>query len=130
MLMKKYHLGFTLIEVLVSLLILSLILITFDEMERIAGQKNREAYLMSVASSQLHNMSERLKALANHQDFNQQIAIWNQQNAMVLPNGIGFVLGSYPVYQVSLFWGRKTTQQICRGIQRGEINCMMEECFI
>ncbi len=117
--------GFSLIEVLISLLLLSLILLGFDAMEIFALRENRAAYYFSVATNQLNTMLECLRALNSRDGLAQQIAIWNQQNQDVLPNGIGVVVGSYPMYTVTIYWGE--IQHSCEKMRLGESGCLNEE---
>ncbi len=112
--------GFNLIEVLVSLFILSLVLLNFDAMEIFSIRENRNAYFFSVAENQLNSMVERLKAFDKKIDLEKQLAIWNQQNRTVLPQGIGFVKGN----QISIFWGKKSNNKNCEKILIGELNCL------
>lgn len=117
--MKKGCSGFSLIEVLISLLILSLILLGFDAMEISALRLNREAYLFSVAENQLNSMIERLRAGAIN-----EIEIWNQQNKELLPEGRGSVSGQYPEFLITLFWGEKTEKKNCEESQIGKLKCL------
>ncbi|MHB1948439.1 MAG: type IV pilus modification PilV family protein [Gammaproteobacteria bacterium] len=113
--------GFTLIEVLISLLILSFILLGFDAMQLTSMRENRNAYYFSMAQNQLNSMIERLHAQPLSLD---QIAIWNQQNQQVLPNGTGYVQGHFPCYKITIFWGEKNHQDQCNQFQSGKINCL------
>lgn len=97
--------GFSLIEVLISLLILSLILLGFDAMEIDALRENRNAYYFSVAENQLNSIAQRIQA--HPQDITKQLMIWNQQNQQILPQGKGNVSGLFPNYIVTIFWGEK-----------------------
>lgn len=105
--MKKLISGFSLIEVLISLLILSVILLGFDTMQVKALRENENAYLFTVAENQLNSMAERL--YANGVLSGAVIARWNEQNKLLLPHGKGSITGSYPNYTIALFWGEKST---------------------
>lgn len=118
----------SLIEVLISLLLLSLILLGFDAMEIFALRENRAAYYFSVATNQLNSMIERLSALNSRDGLDQQVVIWNQQNQDVLPSGIGVVAGSYPRYTITIYWGE--AQRACEKMRLGESGCLREEISI
>lgn len=109
--MKKSLSGFSLIEVLISLLILSFILLGFDAMEIYALRENRKAYFFSVAENQLHSFVERLRAHGSKMDINQQVMIWNKQNKVVLPDGKGGFSGVYPCYELNLSWREEANKQ-------------------
>ena len=99
--MKSPHSGFSLIEVLVSLLLLSFILLSFDAAEIVAFRKSRDAYYFSIAVNQLNAMKERLRVFKNHSGLEQQIELWNLQNQEVLPQGKGIVTEQ----QIKINWG-------------------------
>lgn len=105
--------GFTLIEVLISLLILSFILLGFNAMQLHALRENRNAYYFSVAQNQINSLLERSYA---QELSSQQIATWNLQNQKSLPNGTGRISGHYPSYQITIFWGHNP--------KSGKPNCL------
>ncbi len=97
--------GFSLLEVLVSLLLLAFIILGFDAMEVYSLHSLRNSYYLNVATGQLNNMAERLRALSEYSGLEQQIQIWNKENQQVLPEGRGVVAGRYPFYKITLYWG-------------------------
>src|SRR5690349_7549568 len=99
--MLKKSLGFSLVEVLISLFIFSLILLGFDAMELIALRESRSAYYFSMAAMQVQSMAEKLHAVGEVSDW---IESWNQQNQEMLPHGKGEVIGAYPIYEIILHW--------------------------
>lgn len=116
--------GFSFLEVMVSLLILSFILLGLDAMEVVANQANRNAYYLSVAVLQLDFIVARLRL---NTDAEAQLLVWNQQNALLLPAGIGYISGVYPSYHISLFWGEKTQRSECNSILLGKVNCLCRD---
>lgn len=121
--------GFSLIEVLISLLLLSIVLLGLDGMEIYALRENRDAYYFSQAENQLQSMIERLRVAGPYSDLNQQIKIWNQQNLAVLPQGKGYVKRNFPTYNVTIFWGEKTNKRTCHHemIKGQALKCLSEE---
>lgn len=97
-------LGFTLLEVVISLLIIAIMLLGFDAMQLHALRERKAAYYAQVATQQLNNMIARMQ-LNKNADFSQQLEIWNQQNKKILPKGEGSVNGVYPHYVIKIFWG-------------------------
>ena len=116
--------GFSLIELLVSLLILSLVLLGFDALEIYAVRQSRETYFFNVAEEQVHSMVERLRAHALADDVLHQFTLWNEENQQLLPMGNGYITGSYPLYQITLFWGEMSSKRICHETRVRELNCM------
>ena len=92
--------GFTFIEIMVSLLILSLMLLGLDLAQLTALRNSNTSYYFAAAVSQLHLMQERLRVL-NDADMSDQLQRWNQQNAKLLPHGHGIVDNK----KVTVYWG-------------------------
>lgn len=114
--------GFTLIEVLVSLLLFAIILLGFDVMEVHSFREARAAYFLSTATYQLSAFSERLKVLAVNQGLDQAVEVWNKQNKELLPQGYGEVHGQYPNYTLTIYWGKK--QNECKKLKIGQEGCL------
>lgn len=126
----KPLLGFSLIEVLTSLLLLALILLGVDAMQMFSLRENRNAYYFSVAENQLNSMVEQLGELKSPQDLSQLITIWNQENHSVLPLGKGYVMGNFPNYKLTIFWGDKTTKHLCSKIDFGKLKCLTTQIVL
>jgi hypothetical protein len=118
--------GMSLIEILVSLFLLSLIQLGAVEMQCLALREDYDAWIFMIATVQLNNITERL-----HTDFllDNQIKQWNQENEKVLPQGIGKVTGDYPEYTVTLYWGNPRLPY-CKENQLATIGCLQEKIII
>lgn len=116
-------LGFTMLEVLISLVILTFMLFGFEAMQVYALRQTRAAYDFSVATNQLYAMVERLTVLQANQAIATEIDRWNQENRVVLPSGIGYVSGVYPHYHLSIVWG--DYQGNCQSMHLGQQGCLM-----
>lgn len=103
--------GYSLIEVLVSLLILTFTLLGFAQAWLHGMKQAISAYYFSVATTQMDSMIERLRSLGSGHGLDEQIAVWNADNKQFLPNAMGSVSGQYPAYHISLSWGN--SQQRC-----------------
>lgn len=90
-----------------SLFILSFILLGFNGILLLTKQKASAEYLYAIATQQIITMIERLHALGDAEGIDDQIATWNAQNMLILPQGVGVVAGTYPSYTVTLYWGKK-----------------------
>ena len=97
-----FYRGTSLIEVLISLLLLSLFLLGFDAMQMASLRAAKADYYFHVATSQLEFIRERLIIAKN---IHEELANWNQLNQQVLPQGIGFIEGDYPNFHISVAWG-------------------------
>lgn len=125
--MKAINLGVSLLEVLISLFILSFILLGLDAMEITALRDCRVAYYFTIATQQIQNIHERLYALKDKQSFSEQIDVWNKQNQELLPNGRGEVTGKYPAFTATIFWGQINS---CHQISIGQSGCLQEKIII
>ena len=103
--MRTY--GFTLIEILISLFILSFIMLSFNGILLHTKLHTYDEYYYSIASQQMITIIERLHALSDSEGINDQLNTWNSQNMQVLPKSEGIIDGSYPFYTVTLHWGNK-----------------------
>lgn len=101
---KKSLWGISFIEVLVSLLLLSMVLLGADVMQVALLRESRESYFCEIAHNQLQLMSDQLHVSAKKTDLKEQITEWNRVNAMLLPQGAGDVSGVFPVVTVTIYW--------------------------
>lgn len=88
--------GFTLLEILISLFLLSLILLGLDAMELAALREAQTAYSFAVAAEQAKAISGRIRVKQGR-----DMTEWVQH----LTNGKGSVRGNYPHQQIIIFWG-------------------------
>lgn len=125
--------GLSLVEILVSLLLLSLLLLGTEAVQYIALRDTKTAYYVSVAHTQLNNMAERLRINLkqdpndrNINQINEQISSWNAQNLLVLPQGKGTITQDGSLYVLSLFWGnqRDKNSEECYQNQIGPSGCL------
>jgi prepilin-type N-terminal cleavage/methylation domain-containing protein len=100
---RKNSPGFTLIEILISLAIISIMLLGMDTLHLATLNTAQQHYSRCIASQQVRNL--RVYLLREHALSAQTLASWNAQNAKVLPQGEGRVSGNYPHYSVDIKWG-------------------------
>ncbi|HEX4045762.1 MAG TPA: prepilin-type N-terminal cleavage/methylation domain-containing protein [Gammaproteobacteria bacterium] len=123
------NLGLTLIEVLISLFILTFLLLGVHATQLFALQKAKSTYYFSVATQQLHNMMLRLKVMTIATDLSTQLTHWNQQNQQVLPQGNGTVQCDNATCQLTIFWGGESPLT-CINNQIGSAGCIRVETFL
>lgn len=114
--MQKYN-GSSLIELLISLLLLAILLLGVDALQINSMRAASENYYFAVAQQQMSIIHERLSML-NHDEINIFISTWNDQNQKVLPGGRGIVRAK-PDRGVSIYWG-KGDEQNCKTGSRSE----------
>jgi len=83
--MRDYVKGFSLIEVLIALCVLSVGLFGIASLQSVSLRRNYDAYLHSIAVTQLASMFNRLQVSTPQKD----LPIWNRVNAKLLPQGRG-----------------------------------------
>lgn len=115
--------GFSLLEVIISILIFSIALLGLDALGILTLRENLSTYYTSLAVQQIQNIEERLSALGSSAGTEEQIKLWNLQNQTILPFGKGKVAGQYPQYAISLCWGNSVSD-----VRSGEkTGCIQEE---
>lgn len=117
--MTKKHSGFTLLEVMVAIVVLSLGLLGLAGLQAASLRNNQTAYYRGIATQQAYDIADRLRAnLAGVRagNYNNLTAViptdpacflagctianmavtdhfqWNTTNAALLPNGVGTVV--------------------------------------
>jgi prepilin-type N-terminal cleavage/methylation domain-containing protein len=123
-----YLQGFTLLEVLISLMLFSLLLLGFEEMQIVSLQDTRAANYFYLASQQLHVITERLYLLSSENELPEQMFQWNKQNQAVLPAGRGILLGHYPNYKIMVNWGNFNKK--CDMIYLGQTGCISKNIHL
>lgn len=97
--------GSSLIEVLISLLLISLILFALDGEQIYSLKEIKIAYFASLATNQINNAIERLTAIKMNDGFVEQYMQWNLENQQLLPSGSGTITGVFPNYLITVYWG-------------------------
>lgn len=115
--------GFTLFEIVIALVLISLILLGLNTMNIYTLRENQKASDESTADRQMQSLYECLIAVKK-ESIHDQIQTWNQQNQTLLPHGKGFVSGTYPYYKADLFWGRLKASPPCSETKLGRKTCL------
>ena len=146
--------GFSLLEVLVSILILSIGLTGVALLQAKSIRYNHLAYLRSISVSQAENMIERMKS--NETALNsglydnvqgipvnpacttcteaemaqKDIYYWNTMNSILLPSGQGSVLRNGAQHRVTVYWDAQKTGATgtnCSNDPSVDLTCMTVE---
>lgn len=123
---KKTSSGISFIEILISLFILSLLLLTVDSMGIVALKEAKINYFLAVAHAQLSVMVGRLETLRSRSEVERAMYAWNLQNQEVLPKGRGRLQGHYPCYQLAIFWGEGNENK-CERNKVGSAGCLQQK---
>lgn len=116
----KSHTGTSFIEVIVSLLLLSIILLELDVLALYALREEKSVYYSTIAINELSNMAERLQS-SQFEDIDTQLSWWNQQNEKFLPLGIGKI-EQQALTKLTIFWGKD--KNACLNNQTGKSGCL------
>lgn len=103
--------GFSFIEILITLLILSLGLLTIAGMEIVALRNTQQVYLRSVATVQIAAMLERLRANQAATARNAECQRWNAINQQLLPEANGECHCDKNICNIILTWHDHAKQQ-------------------
>jgi prepilin-type N-terminal cleavage/methylation domain-containing protein len=117
--------GFSLIEVLMSLLLISLILFGLDAGQIYTMNEVKILYFFNIAENQINNAIERLNALKMYDGVYEQLTIWNAENQTALPSGFGTISGVFPDYIVTIYWGN--IPHHCEKEQIGPSGCLIKK---
>lgn len=98
--------GFTLLEVLIAVIILSIGLLGFARAEIIALHNNQTAYLQSLAELQTNSLAERLRICGakNTSCLTQQITTWKNENNKLFPHAQSNVIVNNSDYVITITW--------------------------
>lgn len=122
--MRSQSKGISFIEVLVSLLLMSLILLSLDTLQMSSIREAKALYYYQTANQQISNISERLQR-PQENEWYQEVAEWNQENAEVLPQGRGEVVIDNNDVLVEVYWG--DTLASCSENKIGLSGCIKRE---
>ncbi|MBS0357660.1 MAG: prepilin-type N-terminal cleavage/methylation domain-containing protein [Proteobacteria bacterium] len=102
--MKRCEEGFSLIEILAVILILSMGLLALAKIQ-IASLRNITAsYFQTVALLQAENCAERIVSLSSPLQVSGLIAEWDLENRERLPEGRGEVFQNGNQYTIQVSW--------------------------
>ncbi len=101
---------------------MSLILFGLDAAQIYSIKEAQTAWFYSLAINQINNAEERLIALKNYDDLDQEINLWNKENQTVLPNGFGTIIREPPNYIITIYWGKILHD--CKKQQMGQSGCL------
>ncbi len=116
------------IEVLVSMVILSLMLLGLDALQLTTLKEAKANYYLSTAIFQLENLANRLKIM-DESDWDNQLIEWNQENQLVLPQGRGTLKKTDTTTEISIFWG-ESSLQACDHNTTGSSGCLKLEDIV
>jgi hypothetical protein len=100
--MQQTLLGFTFMEVLMTLCLFSILFFVIGKSELVVFNAHQNAYFETLATVQLQNISElTFWRIANFSNFYRE---WNRENQFILPGGRGEMIlkGSMTVFR--LYW--------------------------
>ena len=104
--------GFTLIEVLISWVILTAVLFSMVALQATNTRQLYHHYLETIAIIQINNMFERLRANQDPSFRQREWMLWNEQNQLVLPEGNGRYVCSEKICTVSLQWQERREEHL------------------
>ncbi len=149
----NYHRGFTLLEILVSVVVLSIGLLGLAALQSTSMRFNHDASLRSIATSQVNAMIDYMRAnpqgitAGNYNNISgipgsapncstvctpAQIATlnafqWNTDNATYLPSGRGTVTANGALFRVTVMWDNDRSGALgtnCSGNHAVDLTCL------
>lgn len=101
---KKAQQGFSLIEVMLSLFILSVGLLSFTESQLMALRTSEQAYFINLADLKNNELAERMYNCINQACIQAQLVLVEQDIAKVFPEGEAFLTKQGDDYQYKISW--------------------------
>jgi len=129
--------GFTLLEILVAIVVLSIGLLGLAALQVVSLNNNQSAYYRSIATQQAYDMADRIRSnpagfiAGEYDDLDETIPVaapactttactaaemavsdharWNTNNQRLLPEGEGTVVGDDGSFVITVTWTEKTT---------------------
>lgn len=119
---NQHPTGFSLIEVLVALCLVTIILLEIAKVNLQSIRANQQAMFVNQASEQLRTMANVI--YATNGDYILFLSEWNQYNKEMLPNGHGEIRKNGEQYCVYLFWrSSKNSFWRCDVAQKNKQSC-------
>jgi len=102
---KSCQAGFSLLEVLIALLILSISLLAFAQAELTALRNIQNSYFINIAILQSDSLAEELRACENQKFcINHEIKQWQARIPKLLPQGKTKIDANGLQYQIEIRW--------------------------
>ena len=102
--MLQFRGGFTLIEVLVALCILSFAVLGLVALQLTALRDNRDAQMRTVAAVQVQNMADRVRANRPSKNLRCEIEAWQKETRCMLPCTTAEVQCNNNQYTIKVAW--------------------------
>jgi prepilin-type N-terminal cleavage/methylation domain-containing protein len=101
---KKAEQGFSLIEVMLSLLILSIGLLSFAQSQLIVLRSSEQAYFINLADLSNNQLAERVYGCNNRTCIQAQLALAKEDIAKIFPEGKALLISQGDDYQAKISW--------------------------
>ncbi len=113
--------GFTFLEILFSLFLISMLLLGMDALLFSSLREAKINLYYGSAIQQLTMLRERLKIMPEQQD--REVAHWNKENAQLLPQGRGTVFQQEHNKVIVVVWGGEQEKN-CQQNKIGIAGCL------
>jgi prepilin-type N-terminal cleavage/methylation domain-containing protein len=100
--------GFSLLEVLITIFILSFGLLALLQLQCYTANISQQNWYQLVAQTQLQSLAEKLSISPV---FSNAISAWNNQNQLLLPSGNGQVINN-DSYLITIGWSFRKKQSL------------------
>lgn len=120
---QTQNFGFSFIEVLVALFILSIVLLGVEEQMLKSLQSSQEALNQTIAVEQINGMASMVALFPGQ--YQRFLSEWNQDNQRFLPDGKGKIKTSGGDMAIQMTW-RSGSSQVwqCQSSRQENLNCV------
>lgn len=98
----KLSKGLTLVEVLVSLLLVTIAMLTVVNLQVMAFRQAKVAYYRDLAIQQLSLAVGLIRA--SHEHYQKQYKNWQRQTEKLLPHSHGTIARSHDIFHIAVTW--------------------------
>lgn len=120
--------GFTYIELLISISLLSFLFLGMHAMQASSLHQAKGVFYSQIAKEELENLSEIL-SIASSDQHQEIIEEWKREVESALPGGNGEVDSDLSVWRAVVYWGNGNALS-CKKNKAGESGCLRQEIAI
>lgn len=120
---NQCYTGFSLIEVLVALCLVTIILLEIAKVHLHSIKISQQAMFLNQANEQLRVMANTIHI--TNGNYTRLLSAWNQDNKELLPNSYGEIKKNGKQYKIYLFWvSSKNSFWQCDTTQKDKQSCV------
>lgn len=110
--MQRNMAGFTLLEIMIALFILSVGLLGMARMETLSLRYQKDDLFRTIASLQINNLLEEVQVNSKERYQAERVALWRTTTTQLLPRGEGEIQTNGQRQTINIRWRSYEPEQI------------------